>query len=275
MPKLSDLDTSESIKMFLFGNPGCGKTCFASTFPGPIYYYDFDGKVTSAKEFLEVRKPSKINEIDFDQFRPLPTVSTDEIYTRFQTKLMEMENKIKEGKFEYKTVVFDSCTLFWEALMRWVIKTNPGIKRVSENVPAQNDYQIAGSQFRHILLRLAAFPCNVLVTGHIKTDKDDETGRMEFKPAVSGSLVNFIPALFEEVYRAYVSTDEDGKKTYLAQTHNDGKYDCRSQIPGIPEVVRLSYRSILDAKKNGKELARKALQTNKKSTNNQRAQAHA
>lgn len=275
MPKLSELDTADSIKMFLFANSGVGKTCFASTWPGPIYFFDFDGKISSAKEFLQVRKPEKINDIDFDQFRPLPTVSSGEIFTRFQQKLMEMEQQIKDGKFGFKTVVFDSCTLFWEALMRWVIQTNPGIKRVSENVPAQHDYAIAGAQFRQVMLRLAAFPCNVLVTGHIKTEKDDETGRIEFKPSVSGRLTEFVPALFEEVYRGYVATDEEGKKVRLAQTNNDGKYDCRSQIQGIPEVINLSYRSIYEAKKKGKELAKQALQSKKQKVSSNQQQATA
>jgi len=49
--KLSEIDPSQNVKLLLYADSGAGKTCFAASFPTPMLFLDFDGKVGSAARF--------------------------------------------------------------------------------------------------------------------------------------------------------------------------------------------------------------------------------
>lgn len=235
---LSEIKTSENLKVLAVGPAGTGKTCFAAGFPTPILVFDFDGKINSAAAFYSHDK-ERLAQIDVRDMRASFT-ERDPI-TEF-LKILRDEVVPNPGKF--KTLVIDSATTFSAALLQHIVKTNPGIKRNSSAQgmqPGMQDFGILKREFARIIPNLLALPMNVVMLGHISVDKSDLTGEIIRTPNLDGSFGAELPVYFEEVYRVYM---KDGKP--LAQTKSDSYYDfCRSQIPKLGNPVELKYENLI------------------------------
>lgn len=239
--QLSEIKPSENIKILVCGPAGTGKTCFAAGFPYPILYLDFDNKVNSAAawyasdrtrlENIDVRNMAK-KLADIDPIKEMQSI--------IEKELIPSQN----GGSKFKTLVIDSVTTFSSAVLNHIIKTNPGIKRASyaQGIqPCQQDYGILKREFMRLIPGLLSLPMNVVMLGHIKTDKDDLTGEIIRGPLMDGSFAQELPIYFEEVYRSYI---KEGKA--MAQTQSDLYFNfCRSQIPRIPNPVELKYEQLI------------------------------
>lgn len=235
MPGLSEIKPDQHIKVLLYGDSGTGKTCFGTGWPGPIHYCDFDGKVNSAAAFLEGNP--KLKEITYENYAPVDDKGT--AGQRFNTDLGQMR---KSGKLP-GTLILDSLTTFSDEMMRYLMRLNPGIKRMDTKgaaTPAMQDYQVARLFFKQILGELLNLPCNLIVTAHVQIDKDEITGEILRTPMLAGKLSRELPILFPEVHRSFV---KDGK--YLGQTKSDARYTCRTQIRGLPAEIELKYESLI------------------------------
>lgn len=238
--KLSELDSSKNLKVLAYGNSGSGKTVFACGFPGPIYVFDFDGKISSAANFY--KGTPQLDLIEYDAYTPKVGEPTDRPFVRYNTKLVELEKLAKEGKFPYATVVLDSLTLYADQMLKEIVIQNPGLKRQESptvKLTCLQDYMILSSHFKNMLVRLLQLPCNVVVSAHIQTNKDDLTGEIHREPLLPGKLPAFLPVMFEEVYRTYKEKD------HMAQTQTSVQYNARSQIRGLPPTIKLEYAELL------------------------------
>lgn len=242
MKFLKDFGQNYQIKLLVYGDSGVGKTCFASNFPGPIAFLDFDNKLSSAFNFLEETNPEQIKKIAFQSFSTNRV--TDKPYKEFHRVLGELEALVVANKFNYKTVVLDSLTLWAEAMMADVVQNNPGIRRAIQGVPALQDYLIAKMNFQNDIGRLLALPCNVICVGHIKTVQNEATGDSVNQVMLSGQLANYAPKVFREVYRAFAKQSKEGVNRYL-QTQPDGKFEVRTELQKMPSLIPMSYEELL------------------------------
>ena len=236
--QLSDMKPSENIKILIYGESGSGKTCFASRAPGPVWFADFDGKVNSAAQFLKGDK--QLEQITYDDYVPKGDLPAD----RFNNELERLQKLATAGDFPYKTIVLDSLTTFCDESMKYLIKSNPGIKRTvtrGVQVPALQDYGMFRIFMKQTLMAIPAMPCNVIVTAHIQIEKDENTGEILRTPMMPGKLARELPIYFAEVYRSFV---KDG--VYCAQTKSDSKYQCRTQL-GLKPEISLDYKELLNA----------------------------
>lgn len=230
MRKLSEIKTEGNIKLLGYGDSGAGKTCFAATFPGPILYFDFDHKVDSASTFLRGKDLSHIDVVEC-----APGVSPEPIE--------EMDRELAKDLSKYKTIVIDSLTTYSNAVLRWLIKTNPGIKRPiykQGTGTSMEDYGLLRREFARRIPNLLALPCNVVMLGHIDTEKDELSGEVRRLTRMDGSFNKDLPIYFKEVWRIYA----DGKGARWAQTQPDAYFNCRSQIAGLPNPVKLEYAEL-------------------------------
>lgn len=237
MPALSDVKTSENIKLLQFGDSGTGKTVFATTFPTPIHVLDFDNKISSAAAFWREKDPARLEQITFENYGP-----TDARGTQAERCSNDLGKMRKEGKLP-RTLVLDSLTTFSDEFMRYLMRINPGIKRMDTKgaaVPAQQDYQVARLYFKQFIGELLVLPCNVVILAHIQVDKDEQTGEILRTPMIAGKLARELPIWFEEVHRSYVKA---GK--YMSQTQTDARYQCRTQIPKLPAEIELKYEELV------------------------------
>lgn len=227
MKALSEIKTEGNLKILIYGNSGVGKTCFACSFPRPILIFDFDGKVDSAVSYYRGQDLSGIDVVEL-------------AHGKHEDSIVEMDKVLKGDLSKYKTIVIDSLTTYSNALLRHVIKTNIGIKRpvyAQGGGTSREDYGILLREFAKRIPGLLVLSCNVVLLGHIDTEKDENTGEIKKLTRMDGSFNKDLPIYMKEVWRVYA----DGKGLRWAQTQADANYDCRSQIRGLPNPMKLEY----------------------------------
>lgn len=229
--KLADVKTEGALKILIKGDSGIGKTCFASTFPGKVKILDFDNKADSAAAYLKSKNlMEQLDQVDVEQFAPQLGMSPiDQLSKLIAEQFIPQQ---KAGKMEFNTLVLDSITTFSGATLAHIVKTNPGIKRTESKQgpqPGLQDYGILRREFQRLIPGLLSLPCNVVMLAHIAVEKDEFTGQMLRHAMMDGSFAKELPIYFKEVWRMYV---KEGKR--MVQTQSDSMYNCRSQIPGLP-----------------------------------------
>lgn len=246
--KLSQIDSKDKKTVLVYGKSGAGKTIFGTSFPTPIFVADFDGKISSAASYWQDSK--RLGEIEVGRFT-VDNGSKEPDATRPFRRFVKLFNElggISAEKFPYKTFMLDSITTFATALMDECMLQNADSARSkmgAVTVPNLKDYGISINAFKNIISQVLTLPCNVVVTGHISTEKDELTGEILNQPLIFGKeLPNWLPIVFEEVYHVYCDR-KDGKGIYLAQTQQDRKYVARSQIRGLPNLIPLDYSELV------------------------------
>lgn len=238
--KLSELSgANPELKVLIYGPSGSGKTCFIATCPGPILLLDFDGKANSIINYLGPKHP-KLNEIEVEDLRS--SLVADPI-KKFLEITRSIEADIKKGTFKYKTIVLDSLTVFSYAALTNIVATNPGVKRpaYAQGIqPTMTDYGILRREFARIIPGFIGLPCNIVMLGHIKTEKDELTGEIVRQVQLDGSFGAELPIYFEEVYLMQVGSK--GERTLL--TDGRGRYPCRTQR-GLPAEVKPDYEEVI------------------------------
>jgi hypothetical protein len=239
---LADIKTSENLKVLVVGPPGSGKTCFAAGFPLPILILDFDSKANSAAAWyandVERLKGIEVRSLGRRLDGSDPITEVNKLITE------ELIPQQKAGVMKYKTLVIDSATTFSQAVLNHIIKTNPGIKRVASAQgvqPCMQDFGILKREFAKLIPGILTLPMNIIMTAHIKIDRNEITGEIIRMPLMDGSFGNELAVYWEEVYATSL---KDGKP--MAQTKSDMTYNfCRSQIPGLPAQVELKYENLI------------------------------
>ncbi len=237
--KASELPNVNLIKALVYGNPGTGKTCFAAGFPGPILYFDFDNKVSSAVRFYSGDK----SRLDNIEVKSLGMGLVQNPLVAFNSEIEQLRKMQLSGQFPYKTLVIDSITTFSAATLQHIITTNAGIKgRVTAQgiMPDKPHYGVLLREFERLIPGLLTLDMNIVMLGHLAEYRDDTTGSMIREVMCDGSFSAKIPIYFDEVYYAY----KGAKGEFLAQTQNANGYAGRSQIPGLPPIIPLKYEEL-------------------------------
>lgn len=242
MHKLSEIKDANKLKLFIMGMPGSGKTIFSTSLPGKTLVWDFDNKISSAYNYWKLKDPSRLENIEVTNCSQVDHRGTG--FKKMNVDLLELNQDFEaNGKIPYDTLVVDSATFFSRELMNWIVNEETGIKpnRLKYmNMPQLQHWGVFEPTLRGTVYALFGFNCNVIFTGHIKVSQDNLTGEILREPNIKGQSASLIPAMFNEVYVSYVK----GNK-YMAQTQADFKYPCRSQIPGLPKEIELSYESLI------------------------------
>ncbi len=239
--KASELAQENYFRGLIYGDAGSGKTCLAAQFPGPIEYWDFDGKLSSAVRYLPtLGKAALLEQIDVHQFASMPL---KERIPAWEKRSRLIDECITAGKPPpFKTLVIDSLTMFSHYLFEdYVFRSQLGIKRVGTHYSMQ-DYGLFASHMTRILTGLLGqLKANIVVLGHIETQKDENTGLVRHQPLVPGQkIAAMLPAWFEEVYVA--RTLSDGKR--VLQTQPGGNYVARGQR-GLAKEVPMTVEELL------------------------------
>lgn len=239
LSKLTEEDNT-FIKLLAMGDSGAGKTCGLASWPKPMRIFDCDGKASSLALFMKSRDLSTEG-IEVDNCAPRSGFNPG-AYINDEAGKIKQE-WAKTGVFPYATIAIDSMTTLSDAMMQFLIKENPGIKRQTlkhVQLPCQQDWGVFKTFLKQFLQAVLNFPCNVYVPAHIKSDKDEVTGAIFNGPMLSGTLAKELPIYFPEVYRIFV---KDG--VHFAQTQTDYKYALRSQIPFLPKEVPFNYQELI------------------------------
>lgn len=242
MAKLSELKTSDLIRVFVMGEPGTGKTVGATSFPGPLKIFDFDGKVSSAHSYWSKHDPAKLETIDYEDC--VPTDSKGTAFKRMNDSIAKIKAEyVKTGQMPFNTLVIDSTTVMATEMLNWLVHFETGIKRnkdvKSRTVASMQDYMIFAPTFSDFLFQIFALPWNIVLTGHVQVTQDELTGSIERHAMIPGQMGKKLPIFFPEVYVSMVKGDK-----YIVQTKADFKYPCRSQIQGLPKEIEFKYSNL-------------------------------
>lgn len=235
--KLNEVTSTGFFKGLVYGDSGTGKTIFAAGFPGPIEYWDFDHKISSAAHYYK-NNAEKLAEIDVYQFANLPR---DQRIPAFEVRNNIIADLVRTKKpLPFKTLVIDSLTTFTNMIMDdYLVRSQKGIKRAHPDIPSMQDYQMLDKHLSLLIPSWLSLDANVILLGHLKVDKDETTGQILRLPQVPGQFATKLPIYCEEVYVSKVTPD--GK--YVLQTQTDATYKCRTQR-SLPKEIPTSYESV-------------------------------
>lgn len=241
----------------LIGDWGSGKTTVASTAPGPVLYLDTDNKLHKMQNLRDKLKSGAI--IQWAIQEPLSTLGLRRLATtemkpgsKLTVKrplgymhLVEMIEKLVESKcviehngkkVKVGTVVLDSYTTMDEHIRRLLMAVNG---TATMTLPLYGALLSNYEEVNNTLLRL---PANVIFICHIKTTKDELTGKITYGPLVNGQMAGKIGKDFEEVYYMQKTIKGD-KVTYEMNTVGDSMRSCRTSR-NLPKLVPTDFSKI-------------------------------
>lgn len=169
---------AQTMKLLVAGEAGAGKTRMASTFPCPIYA-DAEGLLLSVRD-RDVRAVR------------ITTVKELEDLRAALDQRPEIRAKMLGGPVE--TVVLDTVDHIAQIMMD---ERKRSERKEAFTMP---DWGIHGDRLRDLLRSFRNLDLNVIFNVHLKSVVDEETGRVEYRPAIQGSVGNEIPQFVDECF---------------------------------------------------------------------------
>lgn len=211
----------------LYGPPGSGKTFSTRTAPGPVYVQSFDpggsrGLLSLAQE----------HNLIIDQRFEQEDTQKPWVITEWEKDYLA---KRAQGFFQHiGTYVIDSLTTFYNCAMLHILAKNGLLKEA----PRIQDYGTAKRMVEAMVLSLVNLPCHTICIAH-EAVREDELNKAKSRGiAISGSLQDTLPALFDEIYYAVPKRTPRGTE-YWFQTSHSGMVFARSRLSGMGKLQDL------------------------------------
>lgn len=193
MKTATEYHEQKQFGLLLLGEPLAGKTCVAFQFPDP-YILDADEKLANA-----VRLFGKGKRFWYDSPERVPDQE------RWPTALKMLDAAIASP--EPKTIVLDGLTQMADYLQDFLVGQPSAIKDLiigGQKMMTQSHwypFKVMGSRFI-AKLRAACTAANkaLIVTAHVRLEKDELTGALQLRPNISGQLADTLSSLFTDVW---------------------------------------------------------------------------
>jgi len=231
--RITTAEELKFLKVLIYCRPGIGKTWFGASAPSP-FIYDIDDTTVS------LQKHSVYSKIPI-----IPYISE---YQAEMVLTRTAENKLFPDK---KSFVFDSSTIFQNKSLKSQLRTQLGIRDDSQLESMLTRYLsadqnwIANTQYMEdIVAKLSKIKNkHVIVTAHIKKEKDNSTGVDRFFTR---------PDITNKAYQAFARwaniigfLEVIGDKRTL-QIQPSVTIDAKSHIGGPAVIENPSFQSLLD-----------------------------
>ncbi len=200
------------------GELGTGKTHLLKTARKPVLGAFFDpGGYKTLEDEIERGEVIPLKYDGDDPFKPWA-------FRQFTQDFFELERK---GLYNHiGTYALDSSTMFGEAILNYFVNKRGAAGKVPDG---KQDYMPQKNEIRNWLNKILALPCDVIVTGHLESEKDEVTGRVAYRYATTGKGTFLFPALFDEVYVMSAEETSQGIKRSII-TAATGRYLARSRL---------------------------------------------
>jgi hypothetical protein len=208
-------EESKYVNILLLGEEGVGKTHLLQTCRQPLYIDSFDpGGTKTIRNFL--LKSGSIVDTRWEKCEPTT-------YMNWEKNFLDLK---RSGFFEaVGTYVIDSFSLFAISLQAELVRRY----RRPDGILEIKDWNIINNAIRDTFLVLFQLPCDVVVTGHLSSEKDEVSGRVTNKIAATPSTQGLLPKLFDEIYVLIADNSAKGISRKVL-TQNDGRYKARTRI---------------------------------------------
>lgn len=211
---------SKFVKILVYGMPGTGKTVFSATAPGPLIV-DVEKGAHSINNHPELRSAMAL------EFKSI-----------FQVEQLIGFLTAKEPALDqYETIVIDSFSELQKRDLDEVVRAEAA-KDAARNkyLPIGADYNVNTEHMRQIASALRDLDRHIIVTCHVKEEKDDTTGRLLVRPNLTPKLASTLAGIFDVV--GYMSTSGSGDDTVRTlQVHPTANVTAKTRIGGLPAVI--------------------------------------
>lgn len=234
MPNTKDIVLGSAQKILFVGANGRGKTCAAATFPGPIKFYDFDGRMQPVKYMF----PEK--DIEY------------ETYDARNYHVFAGEFNSLTDHCPWKTIVIDSVTSLSMTLILYQLRLRASGRKVSGGIDVTGWDEINGEtvSISQILNTCLCLPCHVIFTAHPVA----RTQILDGKSVQSQTLVSYgnkinsiLPGRFNEIYwfKFEPSIDTSKAAKRLVYTVGSEEEFAKTALP-LPSVIDITNKSLYD-----------------------------
>ena len=156
--KPSELKVSKTIKVLVYGQPGCGKSTIALSAPSPVLL-DFDGGVQRVNGAF--------------QCPTLQVESWDEVI-----------EAMKEDLSEFQTIVIDTAGKMLDYMSAFIIKNDSKMAQRDGSLSLKG-YGVRKTMFVNFLKQCAMLGKNLIFVAHEREDKDGDIRIV--RPEIGGS----------------------------------------------------------------------------------------
>lgn len=277
MPSLSDLKPGDPTTTLMKGPTGFGKTIAATSYPAPVYVFDFDSRINSIQSFY---RGDRTKEIYFDTYGAFNLFA----FLDALNELVEKGSIKVDGRVIYpKTVVAaDSITALSIAAVdyqlegvRKIAKTDKKVGKKTQGgiiIPDWDEYKGETSIFTEVLGNIKALPgrhgIHAIATAHpIKSTSvgKDAAGKVSVSiktsPIVSIGMKagELVPTAFNEVYHfaflPSMNAGEHGKRLVYTEATGDESAKTTMLLPTVFNWTNeLFYDKLIQLAQRGIEL---------------------
>lgn len=243
MPKTSDIDLGGYLRILLKGENGCGKTILSTSFPGPIYVFDFDGRMNPVK----LMRPTR-TDIEYD------TYLTPDDFEKYMLKMQQLQLSNP-----FKTIVIGSLTSLASQAISYAMAKRPAGNEMDYGIIKGTDIAHFGAEARALLKTLQIIrqlKCHFILEAHIVTvDIKDISGKItgqSFRLMTGGKgIAAALPGEFNEIWymnaRPPVAVGNPPIREIF--TVKEGMHTAKTALPlpGKIEIKGLDFFAQLEA----------------------------
>lgn len=242
------IDDPGPLKIGIYGEPGCGKTVLSCQAPRPLLLDCEKGRrsLLNHKE-LWGTKLVKIN--TFEQLAAVPTAMM-----------------AKDPFFdEVDSISLDTITRAQRLdLINMVKEAHKANSNRHPYLPSEAEFNISNRKMERLILSFieAADIADktLIITCHVKEDKDDNGQTVIIRPDTSPGLVGSMVALLDAVFYMSATTDSKGVTVRKLRTVASSKLKGKNRLGDLPtEIIDPTFQQILDAANKQRELAKEAM----------------
>lgn len=225
--KLSEVESR--LKILLWGEPGVGKTPFATSFGEGLHIIDCNQGLLSSKtlrdEWFDNRQKISVTTC----YEEAPDKAT--AWAKFREIIMAISNEVQQKKYPFKVLVIDSFTDIAGFCIRSIRANSGGLAKPM----SMQLWGLAIDEIERIFTYIIALPIPVVVIFHSK-DVDIGEGSNEktvTKVGIFGkNLPSNITAMFDEVVKQKVRISSGKMEPYLQVMRDaDTVVRTRGQMP--------------------------------------------
>ena len=233
-------ETEEFLNVLLFGREGSGKTTAAVSLANLGY-----GKVLVINAEGGMKKNTlKRHGIDVSRIQVWPQPGNPITHAGLDAVYRQLKADLAEDPKSWAGVVFDSATEIVQALVDHVAqdriekasKRGINIDGVDQFFTDRSDYGTMSKMFRDVLRKFRDLPAHFVVTALERRDVDDDTGKVQYGPAVTPGVQADLLGYVDLVMACSAADDEEGKP-FRALTRSSGKYRGKDRLGVLPKVL--------------------------------------
>lgn len=222
LPILSPNEYRRPLNLLVYGEPGVGKTVLAA----------------SADEIPELRKVLILDveggTMSVDH--RFPNVSVVRLTDFLKTN--DIYDELWRRKdHDFGCIVLDSLSemqkLSMSSIMHGEVYRNP---EIDPDIPSMRNWGKNINQIRRLVRQFRDLPIPTIFTALVSEDKDDRTGRLLRKPALSGKLASEVAGFFDIVGFLYIK-EAEGQQTRFMLTGGAEGIVAKDRSERLPPIL--------------------------------------